>query len=323
MPRFKARVEVVKALEAAGLFVEKKDNPMQIPICNKSGDIIEPLLKPQWWVNCKPLAEEAIKRTRAGELLVQPKTSESEWFHWLENIQDWCVSRQLWWGHRCPAYFVRIEGQAQDKNDGKNWVVGRTLAEATARAEKLANGAKFTLEQDEDVLDERALLDRGVGDHLRRDRLPAAAALVGRDDDAALAVVDAVAERLAREAREDDGVDGADASAGEESGHSLPGHRHVDRYGVALLHAVRLEDAGDAADLAEKLSVRNGVAFTGLIRFVDDGSFFRVLERPAVDAVVASIKSTLREPNDIAVDETARTNRLERPVPVQRFPRDL
>ena len=61
MPRFKARVEVVKALEAAGLFVEKKDNPMQIPICSKSGDVIEPILKPQWWVNCKPLAEEAIK----------------------------------------------------------------------------------------------------------------------------------------------------------------------------------------------------------------------------------------------------------------------
>lgn len=153
MKRFHARVAVVKALQERGLYVEQKDNPMQIPICSKSGDIIEPMLKPQWWVNCKPLAEEALRRTRAGELLVQPKASENEWYRWLEGIQDWCVSRQLWWGHRCPAYFVRIEGQNQDKNDGKNWVVGRTLEEATARAEKLAAGAKFTLEQDEDVLD--------------------------------------------------------------------------------------------------------------------------------------------------------------------------
>ncbi|KAL1719893.1 hypothetical protein EV715DRAFT_289754 [Schizophyllum commune] len=100
MPRFKARVEVVKALEAAGLFVEKKDNPMQIPICSKSGDVIEPILKPQWWVNCKPLAEEAIK-----------------------------------------------------KIDGKHWVVGRTLEEATERAKAFTNDKSFALQQDEDVLD--------------------------------------------------------------------------------------------------------------------------------------------------------------------------
>jgi len=54
------------------------------------------------------------QRTRAGELTISPKTSEAEWYRWLENIQDWCISRQLWWGHRCPAYFVRIEGQEQD-----------------------------------------------------------------------------------------------------------------------------------------------------------------------------------------------------------------
>ncbi|KAJ3564931.1 hypothetical protein NP233_g7968 [Leucocoprinus birnbaumii] len=153
MKRFHARVAVVKALKELGLYVETKDNPMQIPICSKSGDVIEPVLKPQWWVNCKPLAEEAIKRTKAGELLITPKTSENEWYRWLEGIQDWCISRQLWWGHRCPAYFVRIEGKEQDINDGKNWVVGRTLEQATERAKVLANGSPFTLEQDEDVLD--------------------------------------------------------------------------------------------------------------------------------------------------------------------------
>ncbi|PBK69974.1 hypothetical protein ARMSODRAFT_1004084 [Armillaria solidipes] len=153
MKRFHARVAVVEALKQAGLFVETKDNPMMIPICSKSGDVIEPILKPQWWVNCKPLAEEAIKRTRAGELIIAPKQSENEWYRWLEGIQDWCISRQLWWGHRCPAYFVNIQGREQDKNDGKNWIVGRTLEEATERAKVLAAGQPFTLEQDEDVLD--------------------------------------------------------------------------------------------------------------------------------------------------------------------------
>ncbi|KAG6372693.1 tRNA synthetases class I-domain-containing protein [Boletus reticuloceps] len=153
MKRFHARREVVNALTEAGLFVETKDNPMQIPICSKSGDIIESILKPQWWVKCKPLAEEAIRRSRAGELKITPAQSEADWYRWLDNIQDWCISRQLWWGHRCPAYLVRIEGEENDANDGKNWVVGRTLEEATERAKALAEGKNFTLEQDEDVLD--------------------------------------------------------------------------------------------------------------------------------------------------------------------------
>ncbi|PFH46539.1 hypothetical protein AMATHDRAFT_69603 [Amanita thiersii Skay4041] len=153
MKRFHARKAVVKQLQEKGLFIETKDNPMQIPICSKSGDVIEPVLKPQWWVNCKPLAEEAIKRTKAGELVILPKQSENEWYRWLEGIQDWCISRQLWWGHRCPAYFVDVEGKEQDPNNDKNWVVGRTLEEATERAKKLAGGAPFTLHRDPDVLD--------------------------------------------------------------------------------------------------------------------------------------------------------------------------
>ncbi|KDR72774.1 hypothetical protein GALMADRAFT_252030 [Galerina marginata CBS 339.88] len=153
MKRFHARVEVVKALKELGLYVDTKENKMQIPICNKSGDIIEPMLKPQWWVNCKPLAEEAIKRTRAGELIINPKQSENDWYRWLEGIQDWCISRQLWWGHRCPAYFVRIAGAEQDPTDGDHWVVGRTREEAEERAAKMAGGQPFELVQDEDVLD--------------------------------------------------------------------------------------------------------------------------------------------------------------------------
>ncbi|KAF8966826.1 tRNA synthetases class I-domain-containing protein [Flammula alnicola] len=153
MKRFHARVEVVKALKELGLYIETKDNKMAIPICSKSGDVIEPILKPQWWVDCRPLADEAIRRTRLGELEINPKQSENEWYRWLDGIQDWCISRQLWWGHRCPAYFVRIEGEERDVNDGSHWVVGRTKEEANERAEKMAAGRKFELVQDEDVLD--------------------------------------------------------------------------------------------------------------------------------------------------------------------------
>ncbi|KII90336.1 hypothetical protein PLICRDRAFT_136533 [Plicaturopsis crispa FD-325 SS-3] len=156
MKRYHVRTAIVKALQDAGLYVEAKDNEMQVPVCSKSGDIIEQVMKPQWWVNCQPLAQEAIKRTKAGELCITPKQSEADWYRWLDNVQDWCISRQLWWGHRCPAYFVRIEGASDDdssRTDDKNWVVGRTLEEATERATKLAGGNKFTLEQDEDVLD--------------------------------------------------------------------------------------------------------------------------------------------------------------------------
>ncbi|KAJ7600772.1 tRNA synthetases class I-domain-containing protein [Mycena floridula] len=153
MKRYHARVAVVQALKDAGLYIETKDNPMELKVCSKSGDIIEPVLKPQWYVNCQPLAQEVIKRTRAGELIIAPKQSENEWYRWMEGIQDWCISRQLWWGHRCPAYLVRIEGKETNADDGGSWVVGRNLEEATQRATVLAAGAKFTLEQDEDVLD--------------------------------------------------------------------------------------------------------------------------------------------------------------------------
>ncbi|KZT55595.1 hypothetical protein CALCODRAFT_436976 [Calocera cornea HHB12733] len=153
MKRFHARVAVVNALKEKGLYIETKDNPMTVPVCNKSGDIIEPVMKPQWWVNSKALADPVLERTRKGELHVAPKSSEGDWYRWLENITDWCVSRQLWWGHRCPAYFVNVEGEAQDHSDGKNWVVGRTMDEAKQKAADVAQGKPFTLEQDEDVLD--------------------------------------------------------------------------------------------------------------------------------------------------------------------------
>ncbi len=71
----------------------------------------------------------------------------------MQNVQDWCISRQLWWGHRCPAYLVKFDGEDADPSNNDNWVVGRSEEAAREQAEKLAKGRKFTLEQDDDVLD--------------------------------------------------------------------------------------------------------------------------------------------------------------------------
>lgn len=71
----------------------------------------------------------------------------------MENMQDWCISRQLWWGHRCPAYLFKIEGETADVSDDKSWIVARSPEAAKEQAELRAGGRKYTLEQDEDVLD--------------------------------------------------------------------------------------------------------------------------------------------------------------------------
>lgn len=153
MKRFDARVKVIEQLKEKGLYIGQEDNEMTIPTCSRSGDVIEPLLKPQWWVAQGDMAKEAIKAVKDGEITITPKSSEAEYFHWLNNIQDWCISRQLWWGHRCPVYFVEIEGQECDRASNDNWVAAKTLEEAEAKARAKFPGAKFTLEQDEDVLD--------------------------------------------------------------------------------------------------------------------------------------------------------------------------
>ncbi|CAH6720160.1 valine--tRNA ligase, mitochondrial [[Candida] jaroonii] len=152
--RFDARYKVIEALKQKDLFVAQEDNPMTIPVCSRSGDIIEPLLKPQWWVSQKQMAEDAIKAVKSGELKVTPAVSEADYFRWLENIQDWCISRQLWWGHRCPVYFVNFENEDNDRSDNKYWIAGRTYEEALEKAQKKFGTEKsFVLEQDEDVLD--------------------------------------------------------------------------------------------------------------------------------------------------------------------------
>ncbi|KAG7661468.1 VAS1 [[Candida] subhashii] len=153
MKRFDARSKVIEALKEKGLYVGQEANEMNLPICSRSGDVIEPLLKPQWYVNQQEMAKDAIAAVERGEINIAPQASRAEYFRWLENIQDWCISRQLWWGHRCPVYFVVIEGEEHDRIDNEYWISGRTKEEALEKATAKFPNKKFTLEQDEDVLD--------------------------------------------------------------------------------------------------------------------------------------------------------------------------
>ncbi|XP_061675677.1 valine--tRNA ligase [Syngnathoides biaculeatus] len=158
MKRFEARKAVLEALKERGHFKEVKDNPMVVPVCSRSKDIVEPLLKPQWYVNCTDMGKQAADAVREGRLKIIPDHHLKTWFNWMDNIRDWCISRQLWWGHRIPAYFITVNDPAVKPGedlDGHYWVSGRTVEEAREKAAKRFNVTpdKVTLRQDEDVLD--------------------------------------------------------------------------------------------------------------------------------------------------------------------------
>ncbi|XP_042596493.1 valine--tRNA ligase-like [Cyprinus carpio] len=158
MKRFEARKAVLQALKDLGQFKEVKDNPMVVPVCSRSKDIVEPLLKPQWYVDCKGMGKQAADVVRNGELKIIPDHHLKTWFNWMDNIRDWCISRQLWWGHRIPAYFVTVNDPSikpGEDVDGHYWVSGRSEEEAREKAAKRFNvtADKISLRQDEDVLD--------------------------------------------------------------------------------------------------------------------------------------------------------------------------
>ncbi|WP_166424407.1 valine--tRNA ligase [Paraglaciecola sp. 20A4] len=140
LDRFDARKQIVADLDAAGVLVKIEDHKLKVPRGDRSGSVIEPYLTDQWYVAVKDLAQPAIDAVKSGEIKFVPENWDKTYYQWMNNIQDWCISRQLWWGHRIPAWY----------DDNGKIYVGRTEAEVR---EKNTLDASVNLRQDEDVLD--------------------------------------------------------------------------------------------------------------------------------------------------------------------------
>ncbi len=142
LDRFEARDVVVKEMEGLGLLEKIEDNPMTIPYGDRSGVVVEPWLLDQWFVDAKTMAAPAIKAVEDGATTFHPKSYENLYFEWMRNIQPWCVSRQIWWGHQIPAWYGP---------DGTPFVE-HTEGEAQTAAAK-HYGKQVEITRDPDVLD--------------------------------------------------------------------------------------------------------------------------------------------------------------------------
>ncbi|MGH0128051.1 UNVERIFIED_CONTAM: hypothetical protein FKN15_036096 [Acipenser sinensis] len=114
--RFEARQRVLDALKERGLYRSTQEHAMLLPLCSRSGDVVEPLLKSQWFLRCDQMARRAMEAVDDGQLDIIPSFHKKTWKNWLSNISDWCISRQLWWGHQIPAYRVSFPGSC-DKQE--------------------------------------------------------------------------------------------------------------------------------------------------------------------------------------------------------------
>ncbi|HTE17971.1 MAG TPA: valine--tRNA ligase, partial [Armatimonadota bacterium] len=140
MDRFEARRAVVAAFEQLGLLEKVEEHTLSVPHCYRCDTVVEPRLSEQWFVRMKPLAEPALQAWRDGELRFQPERFGKTYEHWMANIRDWCISRQLWWGHRIPVWYCQADG------------CGETIVAREDPTSCPACGGA-SLEQDPDVLD--------------------------------------------------------------------------------------------------------------------------------------------------------------------------
>ena len=151
LDRFEARKAVVAGLEELGLLVKVEDYRHSVPYSDRGKVPVEPLLSTQWFVKTEPLAARCREALEKQDPRFIPERWEKVYRDWLTDIRDWCISRQLWWGHRIPAWFVISETGGR-YTDTTPYVVARNEVEALEKA-KAEYGAAAEIEQDEDVLD--------------------------------------------------------------------------------------------------------------------------------------------------------------------------
>lgn len=150
-PRFEARETIKTHLANMGQLVGTRPHSMQLPVCSRSKDAIEHMLKPQWFVRCDEMAGEALRAVDTGELTIEPEQFRAEYRRWLSESRDWCISRQLWWGHTVPAYECTAQGKSV-------WVAAGSESDAREKAVALhfdssTDPDTLDVRQDTDVLD--------------------------------------------------------------------------------------------------------------------------------------------------------------------------
>ncbi len=125
LDRFEARQKLWADMKAAGLVIKEEPYHHSVPVSQRGGEMVEPLISEQWFVKIKPLAEKAIEAVRDGRIQIVPERFTKVYFHWMENIRDWCISRQLWWGHRIPAWYGPggeiVVSRDGPPDDGRPW----------------------------------------------------------------------------------------------------------------------------------------------------------------------------------------------------------
>ncbi|MFC1959801.1 valine--tRNA ligase [Chloroflexota bacterium] len=125
LDRIEARQKLWIDMEQAGLVIKAEPYRHSVPISQRGGEVVEPLISEQWFVKIQPLAEKALAAVRDGDIEIVPERFEKVYFHWMENIRDWCISRQLWWGHRIPAWHSAdgevIVSREGPPDDGRTW----------------------------------------------------------------------------------------------------------------------------------------------------------------------------------------------------------
>lgn len=143
MPRFQARYKVIGKLKEMNLYEGEQDHAMSLPTCSRSGDVIEPMLKEQWFIDSPRMFQVCGKSVEDGSLRLVPENRKNLWNHYVETFtkKEWCISRQLWWGQQIPAYKC-----TNDKNETK-WIAAHSEQDARNKARAHFNSDQIKIEQ--------------------------------------------------------------------------------------------------------------------------------------------------------------------------------